>query len=554
MASIAWERTLPRVLSRKALAIPKRYVAHGSPVRGRRASASVQTGCRRPEAPAGTRGASTPNFRIGASLRAFSLPFRPPILDERAQPPNVRLEGGTVGRGSRFLSSRVTLAAVTLLSVSLACGGGSNEQPAIDFPETTPFSPALQARLHEIRDQAMTIRGLTLDAQVDEGMLTRDQLRAYFEEAEASVTEDERREVSIYNQALRMLHIIGPEDDVLTLSTESGSEDILGLYMHAGKKLILISDTKTLSREDKSVLAHEYTHGFQHAVFDMDEFYEFAEREARKDRPATEYGTTLSCVVEGDASLSDTLYSMIVLGPPPDAAASPPADENGPAEAPSGFDRYGAFNYNECLLWAADLYAQSGWAEINKAYTSPPWTTEQILHADKYLDGEGATSMKPIDISPRLGDDWEQLESAIFGEFDVYNYLVSILHDEAAASMGAAGWGVGWISIYGHRPKDDADEEQAALVHVALEFDTDSDFTEFILVYQALIRELTGRNASSARDGKAVCWTGDLEHAYVTWSETQRRIDIVMATDDDSLRRAASDSLSTTSLGTCPGW
>jgi hypothetical protein len=162
--------------------------------------------------------------------------------------------------------------------------------------------------------------------------------------------------------------------------------------------------------------------------------------------------------------------------------------------------------------------------------------------------------MPPLDLSDRLGDDWERTESALFGEFDVYNYLATVLEDEAAAALAASGWGVGWLGLYTAEGEEDTTDDDRIVAYVSLEFDTRADFTEFITVYSAVIDRLGGASVTRAPDGASACWNGVIEHAYVGLNPARNRVDIVMATDDESLELAASEPLSSAAVGACPGW
>jgi hypothetical protein len=452
---------------------------------------------------------------------------------------------------------RIGLLALSLLicGAALACrtGGASDEE--IPLPDTTPFSPEQATSIHEIRDAVMELRGLSVSAEIGEGTLTRDEIRAYYDLLNDEVDEEDREELATFNTALRMLRIIGPEDDLLTLFTDFWGDASAGFYSIEDDELVLIGDGSNLSYDDRSTLAHEYVHSFQDAAFDLDRFDELAEKEdENEDGAPTEYGTTTSCVLEGDAEISQYMFEANVLGPEPeDPEVGEPPAAGLESEIPPGFLRYMGFNYNECAIWALSLYIhdQGGWDTLNKAYADPPWTTEQIMHPEKYLDRESVTGMPPLDLTDRLGDGWERLDSAIFGEFDVYNYLTTVLEDDTIAAQAAAGWGVGWLGIYSFKGEEGTTDDRS-VVHVALEFDSDSDFQEFVAAYNGVIAKLGGP-AGQISDNAAVCWTGALEHAHVAANSSRRRVDILMTTDDESLKAASSGPLSSGAHVACAG-
>jgi hypothetical protein len=444
---------------------------------------------------------------------------------------------------------------LALLSAALVACRSTGSEDEIPLPDTTPFSSEQAESIHEIRDAVMDIRDLKVTSEINEGTLTREEIREYYEVVNSEIDDEDRREMENYNTAFRMLRIIGPDDDLLNLFTDFWSDASAGFYSLDDDKLVLIGDASDLGYEDRSTLAHEYAHSLQDASFDLDKFDELAEEESGNDDGASsEYNTTLSCVIEGDAEVTQYLFEAQVLGPEEEGAGQPPA-ASFDSEIPPGFLRYMVFNYNECAIWALSLYIEDGgdWDEIDDAYSEPPWTTEQIMHPEKYMEREDVTGLRPLDLRNRMGGEWKRTESVIFGEFDLYNYLATVLEDEGVALDAAEGWGVGWLGIY----TEDGDTDgpaPASVVTVSLEFDTRSDFDEFKRSYEAVTEKLGGSSVTRSEDGDIVCWQGELEHALVVFYDTSIRADLLMATDEESLRKAASGPLSSGETVSCPGW
>lgn len=429
------------------------------------------------------------------------------------------------------------------------CGGPGDS--GVPFPEASPFPPNVAERLHEIRDGAASSRGLQVNDTVAEGTLTREQLRGYYDAVEATIDEDDQREIDAANTALRLLRMLGPEDDVVEESNEADAEGILGFYYPVENELVLIGDGAAISEDDEYVLAHEYVHSFQHMAFDTDALDKRVRDEEEDSR--TEYGMTTSCVQEGDASLAGILYMGDTYGPEWfDRQGEASEADGGPApDTPPAILRYQMFDYDQCVSWAAFLFGTEGdFSKIDAAYIRPPWTTEQILHPEKYLEHEDVTSMPPIELSDRMGKNWERLQRSIFGEFDVYNYVLTITNDPAEAEAAAAGWGVGWINTYAEKPKEG--DERDVVVHLSLEFDTPEDFGEFGLIYGHVIDVLAPGAATFGEGGKPTCWQVEREFGYFTWDDAKKRFDIVIATSADARDAATSGSLSAVTNGPCP--
>jgi hypothetical protein len=464
-------------------------------------------------------------------------------------------------RGLRLALPRY--ASITVLAICAVasaafmgfCEGSAPEGPPL--PPATPFPADLADRLHTIRDGTALHRDLPVNDDVVEGTITRDQLRAYYDEFEALLDDEDGVDIDVYNKAMRLLHMLGPEDDIFEEIVEGESEDIAGFFVPDENRLVLIreADESDISHFDEIILAHEYVHSFQHEAFDRGTFESIIENEDEDQEAATEYAETLECVKEGDATLAAFIYAFETYGRDwLDALDGDDVEGSSDAEAAdveTALDRYEAFPYDECASWAADLYVDAGrtWSSINEAYRRPPWTTEQILHPEKYRDREGVTGMRAQDLQPRLGDTWERVELDIFGEFDVYNYLYTITGDEDAARSAAAGWGVGWIGIY---TDPAAGSDRDVLVHIALEFDTLMDLAQFGMAYGAVLNAVGGDSLRSGDGGRPTCWQADGEFGYIGWADGLRRVDMVISTSVEARDSVVRDALSAGNNGSCP--
>ena len=93
------------------------------------------------------------------------------------------------------------------------------------------------------------------------------------------------------------------------------------------------------------------------------------------------------------------------------------------------------FPYTEGLDFILALNKSGGWAKINAAFSDPPTTSEQILHPDKYLTGEGAHTVTLPDGSAALGDGWTDEWDSSVGEF----YLRADARRSVERERGSAG-------------------------------------------------------------------------------------------------------------------
>jgi len=436
---------------------------------------------------------------------------------------------------------------VAVLLLALVCKGGGGPH----LPALTPFDPEGLAKVHEIRDLAADVRVIGSCENVTEGTLTREELTAYYEKNNTQLSDKDRKQLETMNEIYRLLHLIGPKDDLLSSVTGMESSQVVGMYSNKENKLVLVTDGEpNLSIDDEVTLAHEYVHCFQYDAFDFKRLGNLGDKEEEK-KANTQYSDTIDALMEGDATMSSIFYARDKLGEEGfnnwvnGAGGGSSGNEEG--HFPPALERYFNFPYDQGTNFALYLWKKGGWDELNKAYTNPPSTTEQILHPEKYLEGEKAEDLKLPDLSDDLGKDWKQLDDSVFGEFDVYNYLLTILGDEGVASAAAAGWGGGRIALYANKV-----DTQRVLIHVVLTWDSHNDALEFFQAYLDSLLRIHGPAANPGSlqgEGRPLVWDGEGEHIYTVLDK--RAFTLVVATDRED-RDAAVAAMSLPSPDSTP--
>ena len=133
------------------------------------------------------------------------------------------------------------------------------------------------------------------------------------------------------------------------------------------------------------------------------------------------------------------------------------------------------FPYEKGATFVSEIYASGGIEALNNLYLSPPTTTEQILHPEKYLQGEEAVIVQSIDISELIPSSYHEIFTGSFGEWKTYLLLTFGLNshmEPEVSSNVAAGWAGDHLQIY---QSEDGGEILAG--HWA--FDTYIDTVEF---------------------------------------------------------------------------
>lgn len=410
-----------------------------------------------------------------------------------------------------------------------ACSSDSSEDE-FRFPELTPFSPGVASVLHQIRDDMALMRGLEISPSLKEGTLTREQLRGVYGSARASMTAAEEREVEEFSMSLRLLGMIGPDDNYLDISEDQSTEQIAGFYVPGEKKLVLVDASENLSLSDELTVAHEYVHSFQQRWHDSKKLHKLQEQEN------TEYSTTIDCVIEGDATLAGYRYMAEKYGPGwlnkvqaeyDESSLDAPESASDEVEIPEAMDRYFYFNYTECFLFVSRVFELNGWDGINALYERPPATTEHILHPEKYFANEDVLEIADHDLSGALGDGWDLLSEGAFGEFDLYNFLLTLSGDFFESLDASEGWGAGRLVLY--TAGGEVNGQPPALVHLTLMMDTPRDFGE---LRDALYGPMTQKGVTVDRAINDWTWQEDGTHGWMHWNAAKSRVDIAISTDE----------------------
>ena len=140
------------------------------------------------------------------------------------------------------------------------------------------------------------------------------------------------------------------------------------------------------------------------------------------------------------------------------------------------------------------------YAAIEAAWKNPPQSTEQVLHPQKYLDGEATAPIIVPDLNTVLGAGWSQIVDDTFGELWLRIYLAQQLTDEQVETA-VNGWGGGQFTIYTRNSGD------AFAMVIWLEWDSDEDSVEFAALYPNYPTKLFETVGELQPDGSE-CWQG----------------------------------------------
>lgn len=224
---------------------------------------------------------------------------------------------------------------------------------------------------------------------------------------------------------------------------------------------------------ERITYAHEYVHALQDQHFGLREIG--FDPQAALDNP--DRTLAVQALIEGDATLAMNDYAILVTQANPLAAALQllvqGAQVGGltlPPGTPEILEQELLFPYFTGLTFVQALHREGGWARINQAYSDLPQSSEQILHPDRYLEGDAPQEVTLDAVA--LGAGWEKLLDRTLGEFYLQQYLRTQL-ETLDALAAAAGWDGDRYQIYYNA----ATSQRAWALRIV--WDTPEDAAEF---------------------------------------------------------------------------
>ena len=135
------------------------------------------------------------------------------------------------------------------------------------------------------------------------------------------------------------------------------------------------------------------------------------------------------------------------------------------------------FPYEQGMAWAFQVQRRGGWGLLSRAYTDLPQSTEQILHADKYLAREAPVKVEMPDLSSRLGANWKRTDYDVNGEWSFYLILDEYLNVTSESKQAAAGWSGDRYALY-----EEGNTGVVVLAQLSV-WDTEEDARQFFDAY-----------------------------------------------------------------------
>jgi hypothetical protein len=237
------------------------------------------------------------------------------------------------------------------------------------------------------------------------------------------------------NFTLQALGLLTADQDIVALTEHLYAAQVLGFYDFDAKRMVVVTDAG-LTPAARITYAHEYTHALQDAAFDSRAMQQAAGGQLDGE-------LALLGLEEGDATTAMVLWAIGHLSAEElsGITETPVPDMSG---IPDWMVRLLEFPYLSGAEFVGQLYASGGWDAVNAAYEDLPASTEQILHPQKYVDGEAPVEVAGIDVATLFGT--EQSDKTL-GEAWIAVWLEGLGVPQAAADVAADGWGGDHLAV-----------------------------------------------------------------------------------------------------------
>lgn len=347
-------------------------------------------------------------------------------------------------------------------------------------------------KLQEIKAGTATLRGLEFKAEVPIEVKNKAEMRRYFEgELEREYGDERLQNIAL---AYAKLGLLPKALDLKKALLDFYSQQVAAFYDPRAKKLVLPEDlgagifvgaVQFLAQRDivgEMVLAHELTHALQDQHFSLGD----------KLGPSSNDDESLAfrAVVEGDATLSGFAYLFGGFDKSSLAQVnSAVQDSIGTArsslsQVPPPIIEELLFQYYGGVSFVSRLLDQEGWLGVNRLFTSPPLSTEQVLHPEKYLAlPDPPTRIDLGDLSSLFPPGWTEIENNVLGELMVQVLFKQFLSEESA-NVAAHGWD-------GDRFVAFRRSDEVAFVWATV-WDSAEDATEFTQRYHEVLSKKYG--------------------------------------------------------------
>lgn len=395
---------------------------------------------------------------------------------------------------------------------------------------------ALLNAADEITREVARLRGLPAKTPFQRGVLSRTEIGQKLRERLAK--DYSKDEVRIESGVLKRLGLLPDGADYEKLLFDLLTEQVAGFYDPYARTLY-IADWLPLDMQ-RPALAHEIQHALQDQHFDLKQFSqplkEDGDRQLARSTlvegdgtavmlefSARSMGLDVSKMPEMVARLGKQMMEMSMGTTPAFQKAPPVLRETLVFPYAVGLEFISALRQGAQAQAAPSAPSSSGqaqqkllpWSRIDEVFRSPPESTEQVMHPEKYFQREApvrVTAAPITTLAPR-----KEVRRDVLGEM-TFKLLFGVRSSVDTASTAAAGWGGDRLVAYASA--DAAQSGELPVVVALSTWDSDRDTDEAEIAARRLILHLIGQKdgsppsiAGQGRPSSFVRDSGDLSFA-----------------------------------------
>ena len=298
--------------------------------------------------------------------------------------------------------------------------------------------------LDELTATTARLRGLEPKSPIQKGIKSREEITNYIAR---KIDEDYLTErVLLEEKMLKKIGMLPEEINYRQTVINLLTEQVQGFY-DPEERMLFIASWLPMS-EQEPVMVHEITHALQDQHFDLQAIFR-ANRNSTND----DYLLAQQALFEGEATVVMLQFTIERVDRhfselPNLAVIMETEMEAGMSKSPvlstvPQFLRETLiFPYAHGAMFLQEAWRRNqSWETINKIYSDPPLSTEQIMHPEKYFGTRD--NPKPVDAAAkaaRLGAEWKIPYKSVFGEF-MLGQLLGLHLNKERAKRAARGWG-----------------------------------------------------------------------------------------------------------------
>ena len=431
-----------------------------------------------------------------------------------------------------------------LLAVSFAVIGSRHATSAQNTPDAS--TPATQAAVGagqaspeflQAADEVMASMSKLIDLPIKEplkkSLRSKDQIRAFLVQQD----KDDKDEAQKYadDKTMEAFGLIPKGFDIEPFMEKVLTDQIAGLYDPKSKEFYIADWIP--ADEQKDVMAHELTHALEDQSFHIDPWIKAARPndDAELARDSVSEGSAMAAML--DYELQGEHFSVRQLpdvsGLIESSAAGEMDKDPNLAGAPIYIRDSLIFPYIAGITFTQKfLQAHSGWDDIHLLFETPPVSTQQIMHPDKYLKGVMPVPTALPKWKGIAPSNWKFLEENVMGEFGLHEVLKQYLGEDAA-KLTSPGWAGDRYAVF-----EDSKAKTLPIILV-LDMDNVDDAARFFGQYSSALEMKYPTRTNLIRDANFFHFDTDGGTVFVKHQGTQCLV-VEEATQDtfDKIDRA----------------